>query len=90
VAFFSVTVSAPSVGLGEPTGFGTGTTPRNVAVGDFNRDGKPDLVVSNGVGTVSVLVGNGDGTFQPPVEYAVGHTQPGSRWAISMVTASSI
>ena len=35
------------------------------AVGDFNGDGKPDLIVSGQ--RVSVLLGNGDGTFQPPM-----------------------
>jgi len=55
--------------------------PYSVAAGDFNGDGKVDLVVTNysNIGfpfvagtTVSVLLGNGDGTFQPPVEYAAG------------------
>jgi hypothetical protein len=47
-----------------------------VAVGDFNADGNPDLVVTNvgnGSATISVLLGNGDGTFQLPVTYAVGN-----------------
>ena len=51
-----------------------GTGPYSVAVGDFNRDGKLDLVVANypSVFTVSVLLGNGDGTFQSQVTYPVG------------------
>ena len=35
---------------------------KTVAVGDFNSDGKPDLVIPD-----SVLPGNGDGTFQNPL-----------------------
>src|SRR2546422_6485052 len=42
-----------------------GNGPAGVAVGDFNGDGKPDLVVANfNDSTLSVLLGNGDGTFQ--------------------------
>ena len=38
-----------------------------LAVGDFNRDGKLDLVTSIGVTQrLSIYVGNGDGTFQTP------------------------
>jgi FG-GAP-like repeat len=41
-----------------------GKQPISVGVGDFNRDGKPDLAVSNEASnTVTVLLGNGDGTF---------------------------
>ncbi len=46
----------------------------NTAEGDFNRDGKPDLAVSNSTdSTVAVFLGNGDGTFATPVSYALGN-----------------
>jgi hypothetical protein len=53
---------------------------RSIALGDFNGDGKRDLVValsavlrgSWNTEVVSVLLGNGDGTFQPPLDYASG------------------
>jgi hypothetical protein len=48
-----------------------GTSADGVAVGDFNRDGKLDLVVTNyGANTVSILLGNGDGTFQAHQDFA--------------------
>jgi FG-GAP-like repeat len=40
---------------------------------DLNKDGKPDLVVTNyGSASVSVFLGNGDGSFQPQSSYRTG------------------
>ncbi len=36
-----------------------------MTVGDFNKDGKHDIAVSEYYGATSVLLGNGDGTFLP-------------------------
>jgi hypothetical protein len=52
-----------------------GSGPWQVAIGDLNADGKPDLAVANSdPNTVSVLLNNGDGTFAQRVDYATGDT----------------
>jgi hypothetical protein len=47
------------------------TAAHSVAIADFNRDGKLDMVVA-GTNTLKVLLGNGDGTFQAPMSMAGG------------------
>ena len=58
-----------------PRSDATGVSPRVVAVGDLNGDGKEDAVVANsGSNTVSLLMGNGDGSFQAHQDLAAGNT----------------
>jgi hypothetical protein len=48
------------------------TNPAGISTGDFNSDGKLDLVTANNSSNdVSVLLGNGDGSLEPAVNYAV-------------------
>ncbi|MCW2241407.1 FG-GAP-like repeat-containing protein [Azospirillum canadense] len=55
------------------TSYATGSGPWRVAMGDFNADGKVDLLTSNlNSSTLSVLLGNGDGTFQAKADIAWG------------------
>lgn len=52
----------------------TNAAPYQVATGDFNGDGHPDIVTANsGSNNVSVLLGNGDGTFVRQVTYGAGN-----------------
>jgi hypothetical protein len=46
--------------------YSTGGTPAALATGDFNRDGKTDVVVLNGNGVVSFMQGDGRGGFAAP------------------------
>src|SRR3954465_2385253 len=66
-----------------------GQTPKSVAVGDFNNDGKPDFVADNFIGgSVSVFLGDGAGGFTQannspvamaggPIYVATGDFNPG-------------
>src|SRR5207302_4132996 len=51
----------------DPVNLNTAFGAKSAAVGDMNGDGKPDIVVANGVASnLLVFLGNGDGTFQAP------------------------
>jgi len=58
-----------------PASFPTGENSAHVAVGDFNKDGKQDLLVANSyffASDVSLLLGDGTGGFGPAKHFSVG------------------
>jgi len=60
-------------GLAYPLSAATGGSPRGVAVGDFNGDGRPDLVASNrAASTATLLLQQADGAFAPGDEILSG------------------
>ncbi|MGA8763291.1 MAG: FG-GAP-like repeat-containing protein [Candidatus Sulfotelmatobacter sp.] len=52
----------PSPFLTTPPGYAAGTSPFDIALGDFNSDGKKDVIVA--ADPPVLLLGNGDGTLQ--------------------------
>jgi len=69
----SVLLGNGAGGFAARTDFATGNDPVYVAIGDVNRDGRPDLAVTNGVSnTVSVLLGNGAGGFGAKADFPTG------------------
>jgi hypothetical protein len=53
--------------------YSTQVLPLGITRGDFNEDGKPDVIVTNaGSGTLSLFLGNGDGTFGNAISVVVG------------------
>jgi len=72
------TPAVAEVGFASARVFPAGPNPTAVAIGDFNGDGKPDVVVANNAevnsnGSFSVLLNNGDGTFTQ-VQTSVANT----------------
>jgi len=63
--------TVPGFLAGKSYAAGSGATA--AATGDFNHDGRLDMVVANASGqSVSVLIGTGNGAFKTAVNYTVG------------------
>ena len=60
-----------AVAFPAPTTFASASNPTfstvAVATGDFNGDGKLDVVNIDSASNINVMLGNGDGTFQAPI-----------------------
>jgi hypothetical protein len=63
-------ISCSSPSFGATTNFEAGSIASAIAVGDYNRDGAPDLAVANaGSIDVSILLGDGHGGFGPKTDF---------------------
>ncbi|MBI5169582.1 MAG: VCBS repeat-containing protein [Candidatus Eisenbacteria bacterium] len=69
----SVFLNTGAGGFAPRVTYPAGVNPVSIAVGDLDRDGNPDLVVSNwSSASVSVYLGNGTGAFPTHTNYATG------------------
>ncbi|MEQ8548418.1 MAG: FG-GAP-like repeat-containing protein [Cyclobacteriaceae bacterium] len=77
--FRNTSTGAGTISFAAKLDYATGSTPSSIAMGDFDSDGKPDLVVANrNDNTVSVLrntsAGAGNVSFDTKVDFTTGVT----------------
>ena len=76
--------------LAAPVSYTVGANPQAVATGDFNGDGRSDVVTANAsVNTVSVLLSNANGTCNRRSSSPPASARAASRSATSTTTASA-
>jgi hypothetical protein len=59
--------------FGPPKTYDPGARPQDMKVGDFNNDGKLDLVYAVGYSVAYLVLGNGNGSFQQPIQVTLNN-----------------
>src|SRR5436305_11622054 len=74
-----------------PVSYAAGAAPVSMLTGDFNGDGRADVLTTNAApASVTVLLGGGDGTFAAPLTSSLGVVSPGSRYTGSQAGTSAV
>src|ERR1700722_15048594 len=70
--FISINKKTASPSFAAPVKYTMNAGPYYLTIGDFNRDGNPDIISANGSTSVGVLLGTATGSFQPATYYSLG------------------
>ena len=70
--YISINLKTASPTFAAPVKYAMNSGPYYLTVGDFNRDGNPDIISANGSTSVGVLLGTATGTFQAATYYSLG------------------
>jgi hypothetical protein len=90
-ALICAAASAQQFTFQSPSSYATQKAPLAMTTGDFNGDGKLDLLTANaGSQTVSVFLGKSDGTFQAPASYALRQVARRTIWLPATSTKTGI
>ncbi len=70
--YISINLKTASPTFAAPVKYAMNAGPYYLTIGDFNRDGNPDIISANGSTSVGVLLGTATGTFQAATYYSLG------------------